>query len=134
MRQEAETSLGLDFYAWAEASAGEAALIEGKLGKDGDRNGVGGGDNADDDEDGGGQSRSGSKRPSTQGSKGGKHSDQKQAELRARAQTLRNDALAYFQVPLPFLFASSTCPTYRNNTFAPKEQREVYVECDRNGF
>ena len=114
MRQEAETSLGLDFYAWAEASAGEAAALESKLGK------VSNGDNvaSDGDDDDESESESdGKRRPSSksaEGGKGSRRSQQKQSEMRTRAQTLRNDALAYFQVPNG-RGASSTAPAMVNH-------------------
>jgi hypothetical protein len=113
VRQEAETSLGLDFYAWAEASAGEAAALESKLGK------VSNGDNAaDGDDDDESESESDGKRRSSsksaEGSKGSRRSQQKQSEMRTRAQTLRNDAHAYFQVPNG-REASSTAPTMDNH-------------------
>ncbi len=97
VRQEAETSLGLDFYAWAEASAGEAAQLESKLDRAGDGNN-GDDDDGDDDDD---ESESDGKRRSSksaEGNKGSRLSQQKQSEMRTRAQALRNDALAYFQV------------------------------------
>ena len=102
VRQEAETSLGLDFYAWAEASAGEAAQLESKLDRASDGNN-GDDDDCDDDDDD--DSESDGKRRSSksaargsQGSQGSRRSQQKQSEMRTRSEALRNDALAYFQV------------------------------------